>query len=88
MFFYCRSVSGLYMAIVSLSAIIIKLSKRKGRVGEKALVSILHNKAQILNWLTAPLWLVQEDKIWDKNNVYTSKDGDCRHCMRRCEWVA
>ena len=42
MFFsYCRSVSGLYMAIVSLSTIIVKLSKRKGRVGEKALVSIL-----------------------------------------------
>ncbi|XP_068682190.1 KATNB1-like protein 1 [Montipora foliosa] len=33
-----RSVSGLYMAIVSLSAIIVKLSKRRGRVGEKAIV--------------------------------------------------
>ncbi|XP_020615721.1 katanin p80 WD40 repeat-containing subunit B1-like isoform X2 [Orbicella faveolata] len=33
-----RSVSGLYMAIVSLSTIIVKLSKRKGRVGEKALM--------------------------------------------------
>ncbi|KAL9953149.1 hypothetical protein ACROYT_G040517 [Oculina patagonica] len=33
-----RSVSGLYVAMVSLSAIIVKLSKRKGRVGEKALV--------------------------------------------------
>lgn len=42
-FFYCRSVSGLYIAIVSLSTIIVKLSKRKGRVGEKALVSTLQN---------------------------------------------
>ncbi|XP_058965950.1 uncharacterized protein [Pocillopora verrucosa] len=33
-----RSVSGMYMAIVSLSAIIVKVSKRKGPVGEKALV--------------------------------------------------
>ncbi|KAM7431086.1 positive regulation of cytoskeleton organization [Porites harrisoni] len=33
-----RSVNGLYMAILSLSAIIVKLSKRKGRVGEKAIV--------------------------------------------------
>lgn len=33
-----RSVSGLYMAIVSLSAIIVKLSKRRGRVREKAVV--------------------------------------------------
>jgi len=40
-FFSCRSVSGLYMAIVSLSTIIVKLSKRKGRVSEKALVSNL-----------------------------------------------
>lgn len=37
--FTFRSVSGLYMAIVSLSAIIVKLSKRRGRVGEKAVVS-------------------------------------------------
>ena len=29
------------MAIVSLSTIIVKLAKRKGRVGEKALVSNL-----------------------------------------------
>ncbi|XP_029195389.2 KATNB1-like protein 1 isoform X3 [Acropora millepora] len=33
-----RSVSGLYMAIVSLSAVIVKLSKRRGRVREKAVV--------------------------------------------------
>ena len=33
--------SGLYIAIVSLSAVIAKLSKRKGRVGEKAVVSML-----------------------------------------------
>lgn len=39
--FYLRSVSGMYMAIVSLSAIIVKVSKRKGPVGEKALVSIV-----------------------------------------------
>lgn len=31
----------MYMAIVSLSAIIVKVSKRKGSVGEKALVSIV-----------------------------------------------
>lgn len=31
----------MYMAIVSLSAIIVKVSKRKGPVGEKALVSIV-----------------------------------------------
>lgn len=31
----------MYMAIVSLSAIIVKVSKRMGPVGEKALVSIV-----------------------------------------------
>ncbi|KAK3748731.1 hypothetical protein QZH41_015679 [Actinostola sp. cb2023] len=34
-----RSIGGLYMAMVSISAIIARLKGRKGRVGEKALVS-------------------------------------------------
>lgn len=36
-----RSVNGLYMAMVSISATIARLKNRKGRVAEKALVSIL-----------------------------------------------
>jgi len=36
------------MAIVSLSAIIVKLSKRKGQVGEKAVVSIIFFSSKII----------------------------------------